>query len=48
MRDLYEDDFSSDSEEDVNEGEDDIEFESDQEEVVVTRNYEEEDEDTNL
>ena len=48
VRDLYEDDFSSDSEENVKEGEDDIEFESDQEEVVVTRNYDEEDEDTNL
>lgn len=45
VRDLYEDDFQSDSEEDINEGEDDIEFESDQDEMVVTKNYEEEDED---
>ena len=44
MRQLHEEDFKSDTEEEeeVNE-EEEIEYESDQEEVLPTKNYEEED-----
>ena len=44
VRQLHEDDFKSDTEEEeVGVNEEDIEFESDHEEVVSTKNYEEED-----
>ena len=43
VRQLHEDDLKSDTEEEVGVNEEDIEFESDHEEVVSTKNYEEDD-----
>ncbi|KAG8052654.1 hypothetical protein GUJ93_ZPchr0001g32213 [Zizania palustris] len=46
MRDLYDDDFNSgDDEEEANEDEEEIDFESDKDEVLPSKNYDQEDED---
>ncbi|KAG8056240.1 hypothetical protein GUJ93_ZPchr0002g26650 [Zizania palustris] len=46
MRDLHDDDFNSgDDEEEANEDEEEIDFESDKDEVLPSKNYDQEDED---